>query len=329
MGKTNNAVNTLLERKDIFADFINGTVFSGEQILSPEKLELLSTNSGFCYEEDDQRKLVERHGDIRMQAGIGTYSIIILEETQDSVHYGMPVRKMLYEALEYMKQLKELEKKHSEQNDKLKGDEFLSKFKRKDRLLPVITVVFYCKSNKEWDGSKSLYDMLALDEDIPGFNKIKSLIPDYQLNVIEVDNIVNVDSFRTNLQHIFAMLKLNKNKKELYQYTQVHREEMKSMDYIEKQAAFVLLGEQKRIEKTLVDLSDKEKEEIEVCQAIDELIKDGENRGHEFGMRVLILDSIENQCEEETILQKLIRHYKLSVEEAKACYRKYSVEAGN
>lgn len=110
MGKVNNAVNQLLERKEIFADFINGVIFNGEQLLKPEKMELLSANTGYYYEEDKKKKLIERHGDIRMKGELGTYSVILLEETQEGVHYGMPVREMLYEALEYVKQIQAIEK---------------------------------------------------------------------------------------------------------------------------------------------------------------------------------------------------------------------------
>ena len=42
MGKADLAVNQLLERKEIFADFINGTIFSGKQVLKENDLTLLS-----------------------------------------------------------------------------------------------------------------------------------------------------------------------------------------------------------------------------------------------------------------------------------------------
>lgn len=328
MGKANNAVNQLLERKEIFADFINGIIFNGEQILNPKNMELLSTNAGFYYEEDNKKKLIERHGDIRMKSELGTYSIIILEESQDSVHYGMPVRKMLYEALEYMKQIYVIEKKHKEQGDKLEKEEFTSGMRKEDKLLPVVSVVFYYKNNKVWDGSKSIYEMLDIDETMPGYKEVKSLLPDYHLNLIEVNDVKDVKKFKTSLQHIFGMLKLNKDKKALYQYTENNRNEMRKMDYIEKQAAYILLGEQKRIEQVLASYTEQEKEEMEVCQAIDELIKDGELRGiqigEERGIKILIIDNLEEGRTENQILSKLVRRYNLTNEKAKEYYTKYA-----
>lgn len=72
------------------------------------------------------------------------------------------------------------------------------------------------------------------------------------------------------------MVKYNKNKSKLYEYTRTHREEINRMDRVSKAAALALLGEQKRLLKIL---ESKTEEEMDVCQAIDELIADGEVRG--------------------------------------------------
>lgn len=252
-----------------------------------------STNSGFYYEEDGKRKLVERHGDIRMCAEVDTYSIIFAEETQNKVHYGMAVRTMLYEALEYEKQLHAIENKYKKQKIKLSGDEFLSKMKKEDRLTPVVTIIFYCKADKEWDGARSLYEMLHINEDMPGYEKIKGVLNDFRLNIVQVDDVENVKKFKTNLQHIFAMLKLNTNKKQLNQYIINHKDEMKTMDSVEKQAAIMLLGEQKEAESLLASLSDEEKEEVNMGSAFFELLKDYEDRGMQIGMERSILELLE------------------------------------
>ena len=48
-------------------------------------------------------------------------------ETQGRGHYAMSVHIMLQDALEYMKQVQELENKHKESGEILWGDEFLDK----------------------------------------------------------------------------------------------------------------------------------------------------------------------------------------------------------
>lgn len=65
-------------------------------------------------------------------------------ENQENVHYAMPVRNMLYDSLSYVEQIRQ-SWKHLESSEKQKvtGAEFLSQFRKEDRLVPVITLVFY------------------------------------------------------------------------------------------------------------------------------------------------------------------------------------------
>lgn len=216
MGRQDLSVNQLLERKEIFADLMNGTLFQGQQILRKEELELLSGQSGILYEEEGKKKSLGRSGDIRMQGNRGTYAVIFSNETQSKVHYAMPVRNMLYDALEYTKQIQQLEKTHKERGDKLTGDEFLSGITKEDRLHPVVTTVFYL--GKNWDGCKSLYELLGLEEQTEYMELLREYLPDYKINLIDARNIKEPEKFKTCLQHIFYMLKYNQDKKQLYQY---------------------------------------------------------------------------------------------------------------
>ncbi len=366
MGKTNLTVNRLLERKDIFADFINGTLFCGEQVLKGDDLTLLSGRSGIIAEQNPKKKAdrhpvqnmpelmklkqvkieqnkadqcdaaqdslnqdkagqayaeqsnleqnkagqayaeqnrakqgktkqdkkdqnnipsgklgaLERYGDIRMEAGFGTYSVILAHETQQHVHYAMPVRSMVYEALEYAQQVHALEKRHLENGDSLRGDEFLSGLTREDRLKPVISVVLYL--GDDWDGCKSLYEMLEIDESDPHARLLKPYLPQQRLNLIEAGRMKHPEYFQTCLQHIFAMLNYRQDKNKLYEYIQKNRDALARMDHVEITAAFILLGEQKRVEELF--RSKAESEEIGMCKAIDDLIHDGEMRGETRGL---------------------------------------------
>ncbi|MDO5415855.1 MAG: hypothetical protein Q4F29_01535, partial [Lachnospiraceae bacterium] len=280
MGKYNLAVNQILERKEIFADLINGTLYEGKQVLSPEQLELISGQTGILYEESPKKTVpLERRGDIRMKAKLGTYSLILANETQNKVHYAMPVRNMLYDALEYTKQLQELEKQHKKAGELLKGDEFLSGITREDRLIPVITTVLYF--GPKWDGCLSLYELMNVDGLDEEAAFLKKYLPDYKINLIHASNIENPEVFHSCLQHIFCMIKYNTDKKQLYAYVKEHRREINQMDSLEMAAAMILLGEQKRLAKIL---EEKEEEGLDLCTAIDELIEDGRKEEREKGL---------------------------------------------
>lgn len=286
MGKADVAVNQMMGRKEIFADFINGIIYHGKQILKPENLECVSGQSGILYETDSGKLCaLERRRDIRMKADVGLYSVIFAEESQSRVHYAMPVRNMLYDALEYVRQIQEMEKGHRERGELLTGEEFLSGITKKDRLTPVITIIFYFGG--EWDGSRSLYEMMGLAGEEAWCRELETYLPNYKINLVQAGSVEDTNVFTSCLQQIFDMLKYRKDKKKLYQYVRDKRGELMRMDRVELTAAMVMLGEQKRLIRML---EEKKEEDFGMCQAIDELIEDGREEGRAEGRAESILD---------------------------------------
>ena len=288
MGKMNLAVNQLLQRKEIYADLINGTVFDGQQKLTKDDLEWIPEETGIFYRDEKGRLCaVERRGDIRMRAENETFSLILATETENKVHYAMPVKNMLYDALEYTKQVQNMEKVHRENNDLGTSDEFLSGISKNDKLIPVITTVFYVKGSEEWDGPKSLWDMFHIPDSEDG-KQLREYLPDYRIHFIDANDINNPELFKTALKPIFFMLRYRKEKEKLQQYIQDNQNEIQKMDDVEKMAAYMLLGEQKRVEQLLAESgaeNEKSEEVPDMCEAITEMIQDGEIRGEKRGMR--------------------------------------------
>ena len=282
MAEQDLCIKKLLQDKMRFADFCNALIFEGEQVIKPESLELLPSEAGIVItDQTGHKRAVQRRRDVIMRASDvpGICFAVLACEGQANVHYGMPVRAMMYDALDYTGQIEELEQKHAENGD-ISGAEFLSHLKNDDRLIPVITIVLYY-GKQDWDGPVSLHQMLGLDRLNKRTSYIQEYLPDYRLNLIDARNINGIDRFRTCLQQVFSMLKYNSDKKKLYQYATEHREELKNMDKDACTALLVLLGEQKRLMKIVGD-SDGE-EDFDMCQAIDELIADGRKEGIRIG----------------------------------------------
>lgn len=276
MGKANLAVNQLLACKPVFADLINGILHQGKQVLCAEHLEPASPHAGtMLLDAEGRKKALERVGDIRMYANGRSYSVLFAEKTQAGVHYAMPIRTMLDAVLEYLRQIQAIEKMHKENGNKLQGDELLSGITRHDKLIPVVNLVFFL--GDDWNGSKSLYDMLAIDWNDPEAKELQRYIPDFPINLICAKDIQHPEHFRTCLQHIFTMLKYNRDKNKLYDYMNTHRAELNRMDQVESLAALVLLGMQKKVEELMEQ--DWEEKEIPMCKAIEDMIKDGEVYG--------------------------------------------------
>lgn len=73
MGLPNLSVNRVMSRESVFADYINGTIYGGRQILKPEQLRNISPYVGTMVENaKGKKKARERHGDVWMQAKCGT-----------------------------------------------------------------------------------------------------------------------------------------------------------------------------------------------------------------------------------------------------------------
>ena len=189
MGKPNIAVNHWLSDNSRFADLFNGIVFGGEQIVRPEELEPMDREADILITDKEGReKGVQRYRDIVKRWRQGMDLAVLACESQRKVHYAMPIRNMLYDSLSYAEQARILwkeRKKKQPAEGPLTGEEYLSRFGKKDTLFPVITVVFY-----------------------------------YGL---ESGSVEELERFRTDLQPILGMLKYRGRKEELRDYIYQNR----------------------------------------------------------------------------------------------------------
>lgn len=113
MGKNNTIIKQWLSDEGRMASLINRCLFSGKQIFKKEDLKREDGVQGVILRTEDGREtVIERYRDLVMTADDGTKIIILACENQDEIHYGMPVRGMLYDAISYTEQIRELQKIH-------------------------------------------------------------------------------------------------------------------------------------------------------------------------------------------------------------------------
>lgn len=115
-----------------------------------------------------KKVILKRLRDVQKSAALreGCLAVILAAEGQREIHFAMPVRSMLYDAVDYTGQVEQITKAHMKRKDLKKRLEYLSGLKKEDRLLPVITIVFYYGEDQEWDGPLSLHDMLEIPEEL-------------------------------------------------------------------------------------------------------------------------------------------------------------------
>ena len=120
-------IKKLLQDRARFADLYNAEIFHGKQILKAELLSPVSLESGIVItDRNGRRQTIQRRRDIAMKASLGACFIAACCEAQGGVHYGMPVRVLTYDALDYTEQLTDIQKEHRKKKDLTKSPEFLS-----------------------------------------------------------------------------------------------------------------------------------------------------------------------------------------------------------
>ena len=195
-------------------------------------------------------------------------------EVQDKVHYAMPVRTMLYDAMEYASQVQKnakLIKKSGREKAERKVDsgEFLSGFGKDDRLIPVITLVLYLNPDT-WDGPRSLSDMYA-----PYDDAIEPYINDYKINLISPAELNHEDfaKFHTDLGKVLEFIKCSDDKGKMKKFKE------ENADFAFSADAVLFLNETTHTKLTL----NEDKEEVVMCKALDDMCADAREEGRTAG----------------------------------------------
>lgn len=109
-----------------FADLFNQVFFQGKAVITPDKLSDKDTEESTVFMEKKQVTAISRSRDVIKQHLDGAELVLVAMENQMKIHYAMPVRSMLYDALRYTRQCKELERAHRRDKELKQPEEFLS-----------------------------------------------------------------------------------------------------------------------------------------------------------------------------------------------------------
>ena len=118
----------------------------------------------------------------------------------------MVFRVMLEESVSYIKQQKKVFKKWKESGYKFTGNEYLSKMRKEEKFIPVITLILYLGKDETWDGAKTLYELLEIDEEL------KPFVTNHKINLFDYHNEKDFSRFRTDNRFLFELLSNSKDK---------------------------------------------------------------------------------------------------------------------
>ena len=268
MSKLNESTKELMRDKEVFADVFNNYVFKSKRVIKAENLRELDTTELLF-----SGKNKEKYRDVLKEAVImeddNSCYMILGIENESMVDETMPVRNMIYDALEYDKQIRKIIS--NPMGKSLNGN----------KLKPVITLVIYWGKGV-WTGPISLLEMM--EESV--VKQYKEYISDYKINVLSLNEIdeEELDKYETALKYVILFSQSKDSGEKIERIIKDNKEKY------EKLKANAI--------RVIEDMADgKMKIEIEegvgdMCKGIDEIYEKGRGTGIEQG---------ENKKEKEAI----------------------------
>ena len=292
MGKVDTVTKAYMRKNNFFADAFNYLIYEGKPVVDPERLRELDTTEialPFGLRENEKgpsNDLVQKYRDILksavvMQEDEAAY-ILLGIENQTDIHYAMPVRNMIYDALQYGKQVADTAANHRK-NDR---------FYKEDVLKPVVTLVIHFGAD-EWDAPLSLHEMMGTQNE-----KLMHYVQDYQIHLIDPAKLTQEDlnKFTSSLREVIEYIKYSKDKEKL---SRILKDNSRML--IDREAVLVI----KTITNTAIEISEKE-EKIDMCKAIDDMLSEREAKGEIRGIEI----------GEFRMLVKQVKKGRLTIEEA-------------
>ena len=284
MGFADTVTKAYMKDNTVFADAFNYLIYGGKAVVDPKQLQELDTTEialpfGTQDAESKQpEEAVQKYRDVLKSAIIkqddAAAYILLGIENQTDIHYAMPVRNIIYDALQYGKQVADIAARHRARNGDAKGHsrgEYLSGFYKEDKITPVITLVLHFGAN-EWDGPLSLHEMMAVQD-----AALLHFVQDYQLHLIDPAKLSAEDlgRFSSSLREVIGYIKYSKDKERLSEFLTDNPRML-----LEANAARVI----KAVTNTPLEIPEGA-EVIDVCKAVEEMMNESEERGE---LRMLV-----------------------------------------
>ena len=318
------AAKEFLKDNRIFADLFNQYIYDGRQILIPGQLEERDpTEISLPYGDDKAAVPVQKFRDVKKlytakTDGKADY-VLYGVESQAKVHYAMPVRNSLYDALAYAGQAEEAAKSYrkarkkaregkktedsrekekaaaAEEKGKLTGEEFLSGFRKEDRLIPVVTLTLWW-GDGEWDGPLSLFEMLGKTDPA-----VLPYLNDYRMNLAAPGMMADekIMQYQTGLREVMLFIKYSKDREKLLKAIEADRERFERLEQRAADVIEAVTGSGLNYEKG--------EENVDMCKAIQEIRQEAYNEGKLEGEQNERTNTLKEKERADAAEQELLR----------------------
>ena len=288
-----NALNTFMAKPEIFADLFNAYLYDGQQVIVPENLQPADRLLSEVIGNDNGLVKLTRFRDVFKVYQDQNASYVLLGiENQMAIHYAMPLRNMIYDALSLLAEQRQISAQHVALKDLVQPDEYLSRFAKKDRLGPVISLVVYY-GTKPWDGPLTLHDMISFPNE-----ELRRFMPDYFINLVIPAKMweEHRSSLKTELNTVFGCIRFSDNDKALETYI-INQPRCKEMSVEAVQAINACTHANIKIEQTggsinmcqaIIDMKQHayDKGYQDACQAITDMKQHAYDKGYQDACQV-------------------------------------------
>ena len=176
MGEKDILEKKLLMFNDVFADFVNGIMFDGKDIVKED--ELVDLSGWSHYKGDDSKHRFQDRDVVKLWKKERVVISLIGIENQDIPDKNMVFRVLSYDGASYRSQLVEEESRKRKKNASIDGE--------LQDIFPVITFVIYY-GEEEWRHETTLHKRLNLD------SELKHYVSDYSINLIDLKKLSEDD----------------------------------------------------------------------------------------------------------------------------------------
>lgn len=259
-----------------FASLFNDVLFGGKKCVKPENLKETDTEVSTSMLSVEFRRLLKRNRDVVKESSDGYRCMILGIENQEAIHYAMPIRIFVYEMLSYLRQIEERTRdvrKNKKYDDRW---EFLSGWKREDRLMPCYTLVVYW-GEKPWDGPRNMAEMM--DNSEPWMAEMFQRYPPMNLLCVNEIGDGGYELRNKDVRDVFHTVAA------LYQSG--GKDMPESLSDVSMDVAFTAAAvtkTMKQYRKILEEVYKSGKESVNMCEAVERALHEREAIGIEIGM---------------------------------------------
>ena len=176
MGEKDILEKKLLMFNDVFADFVNGIMFDGKDVVKED--ELVDLSGWIHYKGDDSKHRFQDRDVVKLWKKENVVISLIGIENQDVPDKNMVFRVLSYDGASYRTQLVEEESRKRKKNASIEGE--------LQDIFPVITFVIYY-GEEEWRHETTLHKRLNLG------SELKHYVSDYSINLIDLKKLSEDD----------------------------------------------------------------------------------------------------------------------------------------